>query len=252
MSSSGHLALMQKWLSFKEHNLSLDIAAHFGTLLSIFTIYFRKIKKICTDLFCFPKTGTLSPPIRVFLLICLASIPTGVIGLFSRDLFLFISSEMKYVGLALCFTGGILFLTRHCKSGSTLGLFDSFEGFDKISSVKALAIGTVQGLAIIPGISRSGLTISTGLFMGLNKNVATSFSFLLSIPAILGATLMELQHSSLNLNESYGYILMTIITSYLFGLIGLKGILFFVRSERLELFSIYLWITGLWAIWTTM
>ena len=250
ISSSGHLVLMQKWLSFKEHNLSLNIAAHFGTLLSVFTIYFHKIKKICSDLIDFPKTRHFSMPIRTFFLIALASIPTGIIGLLSRDLFLFISSSTTYVGIALCLTGVILFLTgyRH-KKGDTQGFFHNFEGFEELTWRKALLIGSIQGLAIVPGLSRSGLTISVGLLMGLNKNVATSFSFLLSIPAILGATLIELGQPILNLGENYPYIITTIVTAYLFGLLGLKGILFFVKSERLRLFSIYLWLVGLWVIW---
>ena len=246
VSSSGHLVLIQKYLGFKEHSLSLDIAVHLGTLFSVLTIYFHHLKKMGADVISFPTRREFSLPVKVFLFVCLGSIPTAAIGLGARELFVSFFSEVSYVGVFLCITGVILFLTRHKKKGDFKHSVHLFEGFEQMNGLKALVIGTAQGLAIAPGISRSGFTIAAGLFMGLDRNVAASFSFLLSIPAILGAALIELRH--LNLDEELWPIVTATLVSYVVGLLGLRGVLFFARKGRLEIFSIYLWIVGLWAV----
>ena len=139
-----------------------------------------------------------------------------------------------------------MFLTRHKGKGDFTKDLNHFEGFERMNFLKALVIGTAQGLAIAPGISRSGLTIATGLFIGLERNTAASFSFLLSIPAILGASLIELRH--LNLSEEWGPMVVAIVVSYIVGLLGLWGVLFFVKKGHLEIFSFYLWALGLWTV----
>lgn len=245
VSSSGHLVLMQKFLGFKEHSISLNVAVHLGTLFSVLTIYFHQIKRIGVDVISFPTTRAFSLPVKAFLFVCLGSIPTAVIGLGAREIFVSFFSEVKSVGVFLYITGIILFLTRYKKNdgGDFKDSLNRFEGFESMSSLKALTIGAVQGLAIAPGISRSGSTIAMGLFMGLNRDVAASFSFLLSIPAILGAALIELRH--LNLNEELWPVVTAVVVSYIVGLIGLRSVLFFVRKGRLETFSVYLWVVGL-------
>ena len=198
----------------------------------------------------FPTQGVFNLPIKVFLLVVLAVVPTAIMGLGAREAFISLFSEVRYVGVFLFFTGVVLFLTRYTSKGDIYRPMelDSFRGFEQINWGKALVIGITQGLAIAPGISRSGLTISAGLFMGLNRNVATSFSFLLSIPTILGVTCFELWHMDLDKGE-WEWILTAMGISYLVGILGLRSVLFFVRVGRLEIFSVYLWIVGLWAIW---
>ncbi len=256
ISSSGHLVLIQKFLGFKEHSVSLDIAVHFGTLMSVFTVYFHQIKKIAVDVILFPKARLLSLPVKIFIWVVLGSIPTAIIGFVARDVFISFFSDVRFVGLFLCLTGVILFLTRYKRSEEShlKETLHDFGSFESMSGWKALAIGLVQGLAIAPGISRSGSTIAMGLFLGLPRNVSAGFSFLLSIPAILGATLLELgslafnEHEPLWLNDSLWPMLTGVAVSYVVGLIGLWSILFFVRKGHLAFFSVYLWILGLWAM----
>ena len=248
VSSSGHLVLMQKILGFKEHSVRLDVALHLGTLLSLVTVYFRHIQKITLDVVAFPKTRERTLPLKAFLFVCLGSVPTAIMGLGAKDLFVSLFSEVQFVGGFLLITGVILFLTRY-KPGDQeelQGTFNDFKGFETMTPLKALVIGFVQGLAIAPGISRSGATIAMGLFLGLNRSVAAHFSFLLSIPAILGASFIELR--DINLSDELGAMLVAVLVSYVAGLIGLMATLFFVKKARLEVFSFYLWALGLGVI----
>ena len=123
------------------------------------------------------------PEGKLLLLIVLATVPTGLMGIIFKDWFESSFSEPKLVGVMLLVTGGVLWVTRYVRGQS--------RGAEGMTWRDALLIGIAQGLAIMPGISRSGATISTGFFCGLNRSLAGKFSFLLSIPAILGATVLE-------------------------------------------------------------
>jgi undecaprenyl-diphosphatase len=184
ISSSGHLVFFQSLFGLKESPVFFDVMLHLGTLLSV-AVYFRRdiltiIKGIVSTL---RRKEENQEGTRLFLWIILASIPTGLMGLFFKDWFESLFSKPKIVGGMLILTGLILWLTRWAKKvGKPIG---------RMRWLDAILIGIAQGVAIIPGISRSGATISTGLFSGLDRELAGKFSFLLSIPAILGATLLE-------------------------------------------------------------
>jgi len=154
-----------------------------GTLLAV-VVYFRgDILEIAREIATTLKgKGGGQEGTKLFLWIILATIPTGLIGLFLKDWFETFFSKPKLVGVMLLVTGLILWLTRWTKRGGR-----EISGMRWVDSI---LIGVAQGMAIIPGISRSGATISTGLFCGLDRQLSAKFSFLLSIPAILGATIL--------------------------------------------------------------
>ena len=184
ISSSGHLVFFQSLFGLKEPPIFFDVMLHLGTLLSV-VVYFRKdiwgiIKGIASTL---RRKEENREEAKLFLWIIMASIPTGLMGVFFKDWFESFFSKPKLVGGMLILTGLILWLTRWAKKeGKPIG---------RMGWLDAILIGIAQGVAIIPGISRSGATISTGLFSGLDRELSGKFSFLLSIPAILGATLLE-------------------------------------------------------------
>ncbi|PKL12794.1 MAG: hypothetical protein CVV50_04085, partial [Spirochaetae bacterium HGW-Spirochaetae-6] len=172
ISSSGHLAILQHYLGMKEGGLLLSLVLHTGTLLAV-VIYFAKDILALFRSLKYHKNPTL------YYLI-LGSIPTAVIGLLIKKHYEALSS-LWIIGIMLFITGALLLIIKNAQ-----------ENQGKNSFKKSLIIGTVQGLAVLPGISRSGSTIATAMLLKINKQTAFTFSFLLSLPAIVGADLLEL------------------------------------------------------------
>ncbi len=242
VSSSGHLVLFQQLLGLSTHNLTFDIAVHVGTLLSVLTIYIHLIRRVLTHVAKKP-TDFKSVEWNLVLKILVASVPTGIMGIFLKDFFEDLFSNMVAVSICFMITGTILFLTR--KIGQKdFGSVDNIEPVKDISYFKAFLLGVAQGVAIAPGISRAGSTIAAGIFLGLPRNTAAMFSFMMSLPAIMGAALLQARHVQ---TLSEGDLLILLLgggTAYLAGLAGLSAVLHFVRQGRLEVFSYYLWILG--------
>ncbi|MEW6376761.1 MAG: undecaprenyl-diphosphate phosphatase, partial [Thermodesulfobacteriota bacterium] len=205
MSSSGHLVFFQSLFGIEEPQLFFDIMLHLGTLLAV-VVYFRTdIWKIIQGLDAILKREEKNlEGIKLLFWIILATLPTGLMGVLLKDWFESFFSKPRMVGVMLLITGLMLWLTRWTKKEG--------KNIKEMKWVDAILIGTAQGLAIIPGISRSGATISTGLFCGLDREPSGRFSFLLSIPAILGATLLEF--GKVNLESSLWTILIGTATAF--------------------------------------
>jgi undecaprenyl-diphosphatase len=239
ISSSGHLVLFQHLLGFREPELLLDAALHFGTLLAV-CIHFRMdLRAMVVDagsLIRHPFAPRPSSRRPLVWWIFVGSLPTALIGLMFKDAFEKAFGSVPLVGAMLLVTGTLLLLTRFtARSGTskqTLGL------------LIALAIGTAQGIAIIPGISRSGATIACGLFLGLERELAARFSFLLSIPAIAGALLLQLVEGDAG-RIPLGTLIIGVVSSGLVGLFALRVLMGIVRRGRLSYFAPYCWIIGL-------
>lgn len=241
VSSSGHLAIGQAFLDLKENTLILDIALHFGTLLSVLTVYWRPIKKILGAVF--KKFGKKTPELRYIGLVIVGCVPVGIVGTLFKSWFESLFHNLNIVGFCLLVTGFVLFFTK-CKSDSAVSLdLEVADHAKDITYKQALLIGLAQAFAIFPGISRSGSTIACGLYVGLNRSQAASFSFFLAIPVILGALLLQIRDvpGSLDLAP----LLFGVLISYLAGLAGLLGVLYFLKKGRLHVFSPYLWLVGI-------
>ena len=246
VSSSGHLVLLQNLFGIKEPELLFDISLHLGTLLAVFIVFYKEILRILQTLLRLPalikSSGNLksvfadNEEIRIAALILIGSIPTAILGILFHKIADQIFGSVWIVGLMLLVTGTLLWFTKKI----------SIEGrpLIKVSIRDALMIGLIQGMAIMPGISRSGATISMALFLGMNREVAGRYSFLLSIPAILGAMILGLDSTTIQTNIPVKITLLGTVIAAIVGYIALKILLRMVKQGHLYYFAPYCWLLG--------
>ncbi len=194
VSSSGHLVISERLLGFKEPEILLDASLHLGTLLAV-CVYFRSdLAKMLQGIWSFAKRGNdrgmgLTDHASMAMMVVVGSVPTALIGLIFKDPLEKLFGAVTTVGVMLLVTGMITGVTRFIPV--------AHGKWDRVKIWMALAIGAAQGLAIIPGISRSGATIVCALLLGLRREMAGRFSFLLSIPAIIGAVGLHLKSEAI-------------------------------------------------------
>jgi len=250
VSSSGHLVLCQNLLGFKEPELLFDICLHIGTLTAICIVFFQEIKTIFMTLIHLPSLAKAAggykslyernEQVRITALIVIGTLPTALLGILFHKVADQIFGAVWIVGIMLVVTGSFLWFTRYLNpTGRPIGRFTAKD---------ALVIGLTQGLAILPGISRSGSTISVALFMGIDREVAGRYSFLLSIPAILGALILGFDSSIGRTSISAKVILMGTFSAAIIGYISLKILLRIVKRGKLYYFAPYCWLLGFAAL----
>jgi undecaprenyl-diphosphatase len=250
ISSSGHLVLFQSFFGMKEPEFFFDVSVHLGTLVAVCMFFFGDLKEMASAFFSkstwsFEGGGLLRrlsqvPEMRLFGLILVGTVPTGLLGLMFRPMVEFLFSSIRVVGIMLLVTGFLLWLTRGVKGGgrSTAEL-DLWDG---------ICVGIMQGLAILPGISRSGTTIAMGLFKGLDRETAARYSFLLSIPAILGAMVLQLAEMRTKALPPIGPALLGASVAAAVGYGALKVLIGLVKKGDLHRFAFYCWFVGAAAI----
>ncbi|PLX81187.1 MAG: UDP-diphosphatase [Desulfuromonas sp.] len=233
VSSSGHLVLAQHFLdSFEQPGVLFDVILHLGTIGAVLVYFRADIGRLLAA----PFQADAREDRRMLILIVIGSVPTAVIGLLGNTFLTSLFDRPAVAACMLLITGAILLGAE--KLGQRVG------NRPAISSVDAFLTGIAQGLAIIPGISRSGSTIALLLIRGIDAETAARFSFLLSIPAVLGASLLEARH--------LGDIPSDIIPTYLAGagiaffsgLCAIRLLLSILRKRRLSWFAFYCWIVG--------
>lgn len=219
VSSSGHLVILQKLLAMSPDTVAVAVVLHLGTCLSLLVFFFKDILKLLRD-------------IKQILLILVVTLITGAIGVTGKHFFQGLFQSTQAVGIALLITGIILLLIKKFQSGErkTVKLKD------------AVILGATQGLAIAPGISRSGITISTLLFRKFERRTSFNFSFLAAIPAIFGAALLEAKDISLAINPG---LLAGAIFSFIFGLAALWLLRRLMLRAKLHYFAVYCMIVGI-------
>ncbi|MFH1074540.1 MAG: undecaprenyl-diphosphate phosphatase, partial [Candidatus Firestonebacteria bacterium] len=226
VSSSGHLVVMQSFFkNFSQPGILFDVTLHLGTVLAV-VIYFRKrIIEIFKNL-------------KLVMLILISTAVTGAIGVAFKDVFEKMFTDVKLVGAAFIGTALILLFAERFKRG------DKTE--KEMSWLQALFVGLIQGIAIIPGISRSGSTISAGLFAKLDRKFAAEFSFLLSVPAVLGAAVLEAKHLTKAdmVNIDIAVYLTGLFAAAITGFFCTKLLVTIIQKQKLYIFSIYLLIIG--------
>lgn len=247
ISSSGHLALLQYFFGVETDSVLLfTVLMHVGTLVSVFIIYWKDIVELVVELFRTIRdlcTGrglriNSSPTRRLGFMIIVATIPTAIIGLVLEDFFRGLYLSIVSIALGLVFTGTILLIAE--KMGK------SSKGIMEMKWRYALFVGVMQGIAICPGVSRSGSTLFGGLIAGLNRELAVKFAFLISIPSILGSVVMEAPDAfSQGVDMSMlGPIIAGVIVSALSGIFAIKAMIRVVSNKRLIGFTVYVWIVA--------
>ncbi|MBM7615640.1 undecaprenyl-diphosphatase UppP [Alkaliphilus hydrothermalis] len=246
VSSSGHLAVTQSLLNVPEDKvLFLTVMLHFGTLISVFFIYSKDIfnivleyLKMTVELLTGRGLKFDNEYRKLGLYIMIATIPTGLMGFFFGDVFESFYTSQLIIGVALMITGTLLWFAEKVHSGK--------RNIHNMKWLDAVIVGIFQGMAITPGISRSGSTIVGSLLRGFNKELATKFSFLISIPAILGATAFEVKDAlSLGLGDlTSGILVAGILSAFLSGVFAIRALINFIKKEKLYYFSFYTWGIG--------
>lgn len=183
ISSSGHLVVVPEFFGREAPDLTTSVILHAGTLLAVVVYFWKDLRMLLRV--------DLPDPRRLVLLLAAASLPVAILGLAFEDWFDQAFGKPRWVGVALIATGMILLLSMRFRGGT--------REFENSTLSDAMLVGTAQAFALIPGISRSGSTITMGLFRGFSDIDALRFSFLLGVPAIAGATVNQLVKTSFNL-----------------------------------------------------
>ena len=227
ISSSGHLVIFQQVFGIKVP-LLLDVMLHFGTLIVILIVFQKEILKIIKALI-HREFKSEEGKLGIFLIF--GSIPIAIIGLIFFDIIESFFSNLFVVGIALVLSGCIIFFSEKRLGTKKIKFLDSF------------LIGLAQTIALIPGISRSGVTISVGLLRRINRQKAFNYSFLLAIPAILGATIFESKELILGTIDPI-LLILGIIISTIIGYGSLKLLNKIIIMEKFHLFAYYCWLFG--------
>ncbi len=248
ISSSGHLSLLQHFFGLEEIDALYNILLHFATLIAVFVVYWRDVADMVVEFF--RMIGSLfireegrtrgNPPEarRMVLLLVLGTLPLFLVLPFD-DAVEGLGTNPVFVSAMLLVTGCILFLSDRYGGGRKTG---------RTATVKdVLLVGVAQGAATIPGLSRSGTTISAGMALGFERNFAVRFSFLLSLPAVLGATLLKVVKAA-----QAGEFDMELLPMYITGMVvaGVVGyfsislVKLLASKGKFGMFAYYCWIAG--------
>ena len=246
--------MLQGLFGVEEPRLFFNVMLHVGTLIAIVLVFWRDIREIPKGILAalgknrgmsgLASALWRSTQGRLAILIILGSVPIALMGFLFEEILSHLFASPLFAGFMLMVTGTILWFTRGRPSDS--------KGVSEMGVIDALIVGLGQGFALIPGISRSGITISFGLFRGMEREWSGRFSFLLAIPAILGALLMEFKMpSQLSSGELFS-IFAGMAVAVAVGYLSLRTLMHVVKRGNLAAFSYYCWGVGALTIFLFM
>ncbi len=261
VSSSGHLGLIKGLFGTENSSILFDILLHFATLIAIIAVFYKDVLRLviefagmCRDIF-FNMTAlgkslsggrdpeyikVIDNPYRKFvLMLIISTVPTGLIGVFMKDIVEYSSGNLIVTGICLICTGAILALSDF--------LADGDKKLKETNYGDAFAIGVSQGVATLPGLSRSGTTIVAGILCGLDRKFAAKYSFLMSIPAVFGALILELfdiGSESVTAGDVGCYLVGMLIAAVI-GYFALRLLLNIVVSRYFKFFAAYCALIGI-------
>lgn len=249
VSSSGHLSLYQHFTGNSgEGALLFSAVLHLGTLVAVFTAFRKTIWELIKELGLMIKdifTGKfkwkeMNPPRRAIIMMIISLLMLIPFYIF-KDFFEGVAEDSDIIVEGVCFlyTAAILFLSDRCVKGT--------KKFGDITVKNAVTVGAFQGVALLPGISRSGSTISSGLFCGFERETAVQYSFILGIPAILGGCLLQVKDAVDQkamdiepLNFAIGFVIAAVV-----GVCAIKMVNWLVKSDKFKVFAVYTLVLGL-------
>jgi undecaprenyl-diphosphatase len=242
ISSSGHLVLGELLLKIKLDDVSFEVFVHLGTFFSVVIVFRHTIWSVLKALWVgitpsagAHRLGGQSEDLRLLWLILVGSVPAGAAGLLFKSQIERSFTSPVLVAIMLLVTGTVLFLTTFFQSPR-----------NRMNFLDAVVVGIAQALAMLPGISRSGMTISAGIFRGVERSKAAEFSFLLSLPAIFGASLIELHEvlASPLLHENLMIYLTGAITAFGVGYVAIRFLLKMIQKGKFQYFAYYCFAVG--------
>jgi undecaprenyl-diphosphatase len=241
VSSSGHLELMKVILgdeSVGEESMMITVVLHFATALSTVVVFRKDVSEIFKGLFQFKNNEAFTYSLKIVV----SMIPAAFVGVFLDDIIeAFFDKQILLVGLMLLITGGVLFLADRAKKTDK-----------EVSFKNSIIIGVAQAIAILPGISRSGATIGTSVLIGIDREKAARFSFLMVVPLIIGKMAKDILGGAFS-GETVPLFELSIgfVAAFLTGLLACTWMIAIVKKSKLTYFSVYCFIVGLLAIgWT--
>ena len=229
VSSSGHLALAGMIMNVPEGDMTFEIVVHLGTLMAVLAVYKKDLMELVSGVFRKQRESLVLAGLLI-----IGSIPAALAGFFLSDSIERAFESPVLVSVMLLVTGCVLFSTRFMKSGNR----------DNPTITGSFIVGISQAMALLPGISRSGFTISTGLAKGIKREKAARFSFMLSIPAIAGAAVLKLGDAGSGGIET-SLMITGFVISALTGYLALRILLKFLRDGKFSIFAWYCWLLGL-------
>ena len=247
ISSSGHLALLQHFFHVEpDRVLMFTVMLHIGTLASVFIMYWSDIWALIKEFFITIAdlvTGkglrlAERPMRKLGLMIIWATVPTALMGLLFNDFFEGLNSKLWAIGIGWLFTGFLLFFSER--------IGRAVNDIEKMNFRNGFFIGVLQGIAICPGVSRSGSTMVGGLLTGLKRDFAVRFAFLISIPSILGAAVLELPDAIEATSEgmAVGPMAVGVLVAAVSGIVAIKAMIRVVVDQKLKWFAYYVWVLG--------
>lgn len=266
ISSSGHLAIFKKIFGLSDVGLTYDILLHAGTLVAVFVVYWSDIWKlikegvgilvdVCKNIGRFFSSKVkkqnvdyikvVSTPYRKFvMLIIVSTIPTGIFGIVFKKIFNLDNPSLIIPGISLLITALMLYVVDDLPSGKKTPKEMTYKN--------GLVIGIAQGIATLPGISRSGTTLTVGILNGLDRKFAVKYSFIMSIPAILGACVLDLKdlfapENALSSTELTYYLIGAVVAAVV-GYICIRTLLVLFKNRKMKYFSYYCFVVGIIAI----
>ncbi|MBC8175032.1 MAG: undecaprenyl-diphosphate phosphatase [Candidatus Marinimicrobia bacterium] len=228
ISSSGHLVVAQSMMGISQPGILFEVSVHLGTLLSILVIFFRDVQKLVVTL--------LEKSTQKYVgYLLIGTIPIVVVGMTMKESVEKAFENPHFVGYSFLFTGLVLLATKFAK-----------PSYSKFSGWKSIIVGFFQAIALLPGVSRSGMTISSGLLLKIHAKEAAKFSFILAIPALIGSGVFMIRDFiSLSSSGESTWILFTgFATSFVVGILALKLLLSLLMKGKFHWFGIYCLLMG--------
>ncbi len=230
ISSSGHLVVAEAAIGLQTPGVVVEVVLHVATLLAVVIVYWKTLRKLAAGAIAGDRAAW-----RYVLLLALATVPAGLIGVTLQDWFESTFDSLTLVGVNFLITGTVLWSTRG-RAGHG----------ERPTAQGALGIGVAQALAILPGISRSGTTVAAGMWLGVDAVRAAEFSFLLEIPAIAGAALLQIPDVSGDMMSIVAFPLVAgFVAALVSGVLAIRMLIALLRSRAFHRFAPYCWTIGI-------